>query len=53
MKYSFYSQIEYREFIRKIPEGIKFETKSEPFEMPIILLVHTDNNLYFYDSKKR
>lgn len=46
MKYSFYSQIEYREFIREIPEGIKFETKSKPFEMPIILFVDMDTNLY-------
>jgi len=46
MEWRFFSELEYRNFIRKIPEGIKFETRSEPFKIPIILFVDTDINPY-------
>ena len=47
VKYKFYSQIEYRKFIRELPKGIRFETISKPREIPIILLVNMEKNLYF------
>jgi len=47
MIYKFYSQSEYRSFVRKLPSGIRFETRSKPFELPIVLLVSMDENLYF------
>jgi len=46
-EYRFYTDMEYRKFIRNIPPGIKFETASKPFEIPIVLLVYFKENLYF------
>lgn len=47
MEYKFYSQVEYRKFIRKLPSVVRFETRSKPFELPVILFVNMGKNPYF------
>jgi len=47
MEIKFYSQKEYRIFLRKLSEGARFETRSKPFEMPIILFIDSDK-IKFY-----
>jgi len=46
MEYKFFTHTEYRVFIRKLPLGIRFETKSKPFEIPIILIVNIEKDMY-------
>ena len=47
MIYTFYSEVEYRKFVRKLQSlEISFSTKSKPFEMPIILVVENSKILY-------
>jgi len=50
MEYRFYSQIEYRKFIRNLSENQKINTLSKPFEMPIILLVFGTKNAYICNA---
>ncbi len=45
-EYMFFSETEYRTFLRRIPNSVRFETKSKPFEIPIILVVDEAKNAY-------
>lgn len=46
MEYRFFSQIEYRKFIRNLPSVVRFETRSKPYEIPVILFVDMVENMY-------
>ena len=46
MEVKFYSEIEYRKYIRSLPETAIFRTISNPFELPIILLIEGENSNY-------
>ena len=46
MEIKFYSEIEYRKYIRTLSDTVDFRTISKPFELPIILVVQGENNSY-------
>lgn len=46
MEIKFYSESEYREYIRSLPRNAIFRTISKPFKLPIILVIDSEINSY-------